>query len=305
MATVLPTDPSLSSSMPPDAPQTFAVVPLVDIAKSIRSVPVAPEVLPKLQSRLQDVDTDISDLAALIRLDAGLATSVLKSSNSAYYTRGSRVTSIEEAVSVIGYEETLRIVARCSYSTVMKGSLVCYGLSGETLWEEAVLAALAMAHLSELASDCDSSEAYISGLLHAVGMVAINDYLLRTGRPNDVAPTTSLDAIAQWEISVIGHHHGKVSAAMMQQWRFASSVVLAAERLPEPNISADDTVLSCLLPLGVTIAKHVVAHQDADGAPDPEFDLARAKRAGLDRRQLVDMLATVRDHWKQTKQFLI
>jgi HD-like signal output (HDOD) protein len=304
VANVLPSDPSLSNASTSGAPQAFAVVPLVDIAKSIRAVPVAPEVLPKLQARLQDVDTDITDLAALIRLDAGLAASVLKSSNSAYYTRGSRVTSIEEGVSVIGYEETLRIVARCSYSTVMKGSLVCYGLSGETLWEEAVLAALAMDQLSQVA-ECDASEAYIAGLLHAVGMVAINDYLMRTGRPSDVAPTGSLDAIAQWEINAIGHHHGKVAAAMMQQWRFASSVVLAAERLPEPNVSADDTVLSCLLPLGVTIAKHLTAHPDEDGAPDPEFDLSRAKRAGLDRRQLVEMLATVRSHWKQTRQFLV
>jgi HD-like signal output (HDOD) protein len=304
VANVLPSDPSLSNASTSGAPQTFAVVPLVDIAKSIRAVPVAPEVLPKLQARLQDVDTDITDLAALIRLDAGLAASVLKSSNSAYYTRGSRVTSIEEGVSVIGYEETLRIVARCSYSTVMKGSLVCYGISGEALWEEAVLAALAMDHLSQL-TECDSSEAYISGLLHAVGMVAINDYLVRTGRPSDTAPAGPLDAIAQWEIGAIGHHHGKVSAAMMQQWRFAASVVLAAERLPEPNISSDDTVLSCLLPLGVTIAKHVSAHPDEDGAADPEFDLARAKRAGLDRRQLVEMLTTVRSHWKQTRQFLV
>ena len=304
MANVFSSDPSLSSDSPTGAPQSFAVVPLVDIAKSIRAVPVAPEVLPKLQSRLQDVDTDISDLATLIRLDAGLAASVLKSSNSAYYTRGTRVTSIEEAVSVIGYEETLRIVARCSYSTVMKGSLVCYGISGELLWEEAVLAALAMDQLSQIA-ECDSSEAYISGLLHAVGMVAINDFLLRTGRPNDVAPSGSLEAIAQWELNTIGHHNGKVAAAMMQQWRFASSVVLAAERLPEPNVSSDDTVLSAMLPLGVTIAKHIAAHPDDDGSPDPEFDLARAKRAGLDRRQLVEMVVTIRSHWKQTKQFLI
>lgn len=304
MAHVLSSDPSLSANPGANAAQPFAVAPLIDIVKSIRSVPVAPEVLPKLQSRLQDVDTDITDLAALIRLDAGLAASVLKSSNSAYYTRGTRVTSIEEGVSVIGYEETLRIVARCSYSTVMKGSLVCYGISGEALWEEAVLAALAMDQLSQVA-DCDASEAYISGLLHAVGMVAINDYLLRTARPNDLAPAGPLDAIAQWEVAAIGHHHGKVSAAMMQQWRFASSVVLAAERLPEPNVSADDTVLSCLLPLGVTIAKHVTAHPDEDGAADPEFDLARAKRAGLDRRQLVEMVGVVRGHWKQTKQFLV
>ncbi len=305
MANVLPTDPFLSADSPANASQGFAVVPLVDIVKSIRAVPVAPEVLPKLQSRLQDVDTDISDLAALIRLDAGLAASVLKSSNSAYYTRGTRVTSIEEAVSVIGYEETLRIVARCSYSTVMKGSLVCYGISGEALWEEAVLAALSMDQLSQL-TECDASEAYISGLLHAVGMVAINDHLLRTNtRPADVAPSGPLDAIAQWETAAIGHHHGKVAAAMMQQWRFASSVVLAAERLPDPNVSSDDTVLSAMLPLGVTIAKHIAAHPDEDGAQDPEFDLSRAKRAGLDRRQLVEMVVTIRSHWKQTKQFLI
>jgi HD-like signal output (HDOD) protein len=304
VAHVLSSDPSTAPLSSAGAQQPAAVTPLADIIKSIRAVPVAPEVLPKLQSRLQDIDTDITDLSALIRLDAGLAASVLKSSNSAYYTRGSRVTSIEEAVSVIGYEETLRIVARCSYSTVMKGSLACYGISGETLWEEAVLAAIAMDQLSQ-ETECDASEAYISGLLHAVGMVAINDYLVRNNRRSEIAPQGPVEAIAQWEIETIGYHHGQVAAAMMQQWRFAATVSLAAERLPEANISSDDTVLSCLLPLGVTIARHVSAHPDGDNTSDPEFDLARAKRAGLDRRQLVEMLDKVRGHWKQTKQFLI
>ncbi len=280
------------------------MVPLDVILKSSRVVPVAPEVLPKLQAKLLDVDTDVGDLAALIKLDSGLASNVLRVANSAYYSRGSTVSSIEEGVSLIGYQETLRLVARCSYGTVMRGELVCYGVRGEAVWEGAVLAGIAMEHLCRLTS-LEPSEGYVTGLLHSLGMVTINDYLVRSGQGGLRAPKASSGDVVQWELDTVGQHRGDVGAAMMRQWNFATRMVLAVERQFEPNPRPEDGLLSSVLPLAVTMAEFLTEHAEDENEPPPVFDPVRADCTRLDRRMLVDALEAVRKEWLQTRESLL
>jgi HD-like signal output (HDOD) protein len=279
------------------------VANLAVILKSARAVPVAPEVLPKLQAKLLDVDTDVADLAALIKLDAGLASNILRVSNSAFYSRGSAVASIEDAVSLIGYQETLRLVARCSYGTVMKGELACYGIRGEELWENAVRTAIAMEHLCRLTS-LEASEGYVTGLLHALGMVVINDHLVRSGQGALRAPKGAVLDAVQWELDTIGFHRGNIGAAMMRQWNFATRMVLAVDRQFDAKPGEDDTILSSVLPLAVTIADFLREHPEGDQTPPPVFDPVRTDHAQLDRRLLVDAIEAVRNEWLQTRESL-
>lgn len=281
-----------------------ATVTLEDIVKSVRNVPVAPEILPKLQSKLRDIDTDVADLAALIKLDSGLASSVLKVSNSAYYARSANITSIEEAVTLIGYQETLRLVARCSYATVMKGSLDAYGIPGEQLWQEAVLAAFAMEQLCGLVC-IESSEGYVAGLLHGVGMVAINDFLHRHGRARRSAPVESTSELVRWELDMIGYHHGQVGAAMMRQWHIPARIGTAVEHQFDSKIRPEEPLLHCLLPLAVSIAVAVAHHADDEVELQPVFDFARIERTGLQSEQLIEVATEVRQDWVQTRRFLV
>lgn len=275
-------------------------VKLSDLARAIRTVPVAPEVLPKLQSKLQDLDTDSSDLAALIKLDAGLASSVLRMSNSVYYARASEVTSLDEAVSLIGYQETMRIVTRCSFSTVMKNSLEQYGLQGDHLWRQAVLTAFSMEVLCATV-EADSSIGYIAGLLHAVGMVAINDYLNRRGNPPQAIPARSNADFAEWERQTIGYHHGQVGGALMRGWQLPAIVASAAERQFEADVADDEPIVHCLLPLAITLAHRVIRTSEGEEVDDVIFDPVRMQRAGLDGEQIAKAAASIAVHWEKAK----
>ena len=298
-------DASPSSAVGANSPLASGTISLDDIVKCVRSVPVAPEILPKLQAKLQNVDTDVADLAALIKLDAGLASSVLRVSNSAYYSRSQDVSSIEEAVTVIGYQETLRLVARCSYATVMKGTLESYGLPGEKLWSEAVLAAFAMEQLSHQAG-IEPSEGYVAGLLHAVGMVAINDFLNRYGRGRNRAPSMKPAELVRWEIDTLGYHHGQVGAAMMRQWHIAPSVAIAVEQQFNATVRTDEPILNCLLPLAVSIAVAVERQpENVETVIEPEFDPSRSEKAGFEEEKLREVAADVRSDWAQTRKFLV
>jgi HD-like signal output (HDOD) protein len=250
------------------------------------------------------VDTDVEDLAALIKLDAGLASGVLRVSNSAYYSRGTAVASVEDAVSLIGYQETLRLVARCSYGTVMKAELACYGVRGDDLWRVAVLAAISMEQLCRL-TNLDVSEGYVTGLLHSLGMVAINDYFIRSGQSALRAPKGETSEVVQWELATLGHHRGQVAAAMMRGWNYATPMVLAVERQFEPNPLPDDDMPAFLLPLAITMAESLHADPEDKSKPPPVFDPVRADRAGLDRRVLVDAMENVRTEWLEARESLL
>jgi HD-like signal output (HDOD) protein len=275
-------------------------VKLPDLARAIRAVPVAPEVLPKLQSKLRNLDTDSADLAELIRLDAGLASSMLKTSNSAYYARAAEVTSVDEAVSLIGYQETMRLVARCSFSTVMQSSLDHYGLAGDHLWRSAVLTAFAMEELCAIVG-ADVSVGYIAGLLHGVGMVAINDYLNRRKHP--VAPPAArshADFVA-WESATIGYHHGQVGAAMMRGWQLPALVASTVERQFEEHVGQDEPVVHCLLPLAIAAAQRVIRTSEGEAVDEVSFDPLRMQRAGLEGEHIAEAVASIAAHWEKAK----
>lgn len=298
----------VAADNPESVEKTVTVVPLEELIKSMRTVPVAPEILPKLQVELQDPDTDISDLAALIRLDAGLATAVLKVSNSAYYNRGSRIGSIEDSVGMIGYEETLRVVARCSFSTVMRCALTAYGISGEVFWESAVMTAFAMQVFARVV-DMDQSDAYLAGLLHPMGMAVINDHMQRTESGQCPVPSNDRAGIAEWEKKTFGYHQGDVGAALARQWRFPDCVAEALEAQFDERVKTGASAVACVLPLAITVAYFVQNPADYGlserGEHEPEFDLARAKQVGLDLRQLLNTTAEVKAAWAKTREFLL
>jgi HD-like signal output (HDOD) protein len=291
-----------------------------DIVSSIRSVPVAPEVLPKLQARLMNVDTDVHDLTDLIKLDSGLTSSLLRVSNSAYYGRDSQISDVAESITLIGYQETLRMVARCSYSTVMKESLKAYGIPGQQLWCEAVISAIAMEKLCER-TGVDVAEGYVSGLLHAIGRVAINDFIQRSGRLVSPPPLGDAQAMVEWETTACGFQSGFVGGAMLRQWRFAKETIEAVERQYVTVLRPDEPILCCLLPLAVTMAEflyektkdvkeapkeeaEVDPFADSEPEEEPEYEINRLDHTGLNTFELLQIMDTVRTEWLKTRTFL-
>jgi HD-like signal output (HDOD) protein len=68
-----------------------------------------PALLPtstELLNRFQDDDSSLGELAELIQLDPALTTKLLRMANSAFFGMGGRVSSLEEAMTVVGLANT-------------------------------------------------------------------------------------------------------------------------------------------------------------------------------------------------------
>lgn len=190
-----------------------------EIVRRLHQLPSAPRVLPRLKKLLSDGNSSMHDVVHMIRLDPGIAARVLQIGNSAYYSQGLRCYTVDEAVTRVGYDQIYELVANAVASQVLVRPLAVYGMDADQLWTRSIACAIAAEILATRLNQ-DQDIAYTIGLLHGVGLVAIDEWAFRhhpslrfiLGRP----PLESCQA----ERAVLGFHNAEVAAALLRLWEF-------------------------------------------------------------------------------------
>jgi putative nucleotidyltransferase with HDIG domain len=271
--------------------------------KDLKALPVAPQILPKLQSLLGNLNTDTSDLVDLIKLDSGLAAKVLKLSNSAYYARGREVAAIDEAIGLIGYQETFRVVANSSYSSFMNRPIAVYRMRPGELWDEAVVCAFAMEAICRLIGE-DVDDGYTIGLLHGIGKVAVNDAIERAREKDQPLPDLSASPnLDHMEIALVGMHHGEIGAAMLRRWAFPEGIAAPIEHRFSPMPCGTGRAMAYALSLAGDIGLYVRRQNpgtEGTWSPNP----SQLDEIGLEPEQLVEAAVAVAERWSDARVYL-
>src|SRR5690606_40282648 len=98
------------------------------LVSEIKHLPSAPKVLPRLKRLLQDANAPLDEIIKLIRLDPCIALRVLQLGNAAYFARGERCATVEEAVRRVGFDQVYELVAYAVASQVLVRPLEVYGI---------------------------------------------------------------------------------------------------------------------------------------------------------------------------------
>ena len=205
--------------------------------------------------QLADPNSDLDRLVAIIRVERSLAAKVVNLANSAAYG-GEPCDTIEAAVQRLGYRIVQdAILALMSVETFAK-PLRLYGCRPHLLWRHALLTACAMRELARL-NDEDTQRAYALGLLHNIGMVAIDQWVLKQ------EPTTTFELrfvvetlFSGWislkslssRLSIFGFFdQAAATAAMLQALGFSPIMVDAAKYQFHPDGARVGHQLAALL----------------------------------------------------------
>lgn len=258
------------------------------IVESARTLPAAPQVLGGLCELLQDVNADLDQVANQIRLDAALASRVVRISNSAVFGMGARVGSVEEAVNRVGFGEILRLVGVATVARLVDRELACYGVDAERLRESLLMHALASEALARH-TDIDSRTAYTAGLLRALGLMVLDRVARGRMSVNDCYNPQRYGSYVDWEGANFGLCHPEVTTMILKEWRFENAMVEAIQE----HLLLDETSQSNRFAGLLNVAGSIVARSDfALPGELSHWALSPAKLAavGLDPEQ-VDMAA--------------
>ncbi len=191
----------------------------------VKSLPAAPQILAQLGHLLLDVNSDLSDITALLKRDAALTTRIIRISNSALYNTGKPFASLEEALARVGFTEVYRLTGFAAAAQLADQKLAFYGVTGAQLRENALLTALIMEALAGL-TDIDVRLAYTAGLLRSTGKIAI-DRLAKGGPAGAGFEAGTHDSLTEWETTYVGLTNVEACGTILSEWRFPVDTVEA------------------------------------------------------------------------------
>lgn len=176
------------------------------------------EIRRMLAAGLADGDAfSLSDVAELVGRDPGMAVKVLKTVNSPLFGLRHPVSSLPQAVALLGARRISSLVLGVSLSDQFQTSGKA-GYAVETEWVSALLTAQLSRRIyrSEGASSEDSEVAYLAGLLHNVGRLLLAANL--SDEFIDVEwPVGTLDKL-RIERSQLGAAHTDLGALLVGFW---------------------------------------------------------------------------------------
>lgn len=272
---------------------------LDEVVRDLEHLPSAPRVLPRLKQLLTDGNTAIGEVVEMVRLDPGIAARVLQFGNSAYFSHGLRCYTVEEAVNRVGYGQIYELVSTAVASQVLVRPLATYGMEADDLWQNSVACALAAEMLAEQIH-LERNVAYTIGLLHSIGMVAIDDWAMRR-QPglrllSKGLPLESCEA----ERTTLGFHQAEAGATLLRLWAFPPVMSEPVRWQYLPNGTAAHFQLAALLHVAKWIRTAVLHPQVRPVAPTA----ALLAKLGVTLKQLEHHVDNVAIRLRQINQQL-
>lgn len=202
---------------PATSPRVHVSVSISDqeLAQAVDQLPPVVSVIRRLLAVMRDPNSEVGDIARLVRADTALAAQTLRLANSPHFGLHERVGSVEEAIQHVGLNETMRMVTALGTRQVVSRDLPVYRIAASLHWQHALAVAVAGEQVAARYA-LDAGTVYLAGLLHTVGMVALNGIAVARGLP--ARPEKM--PLREWERAQFGTENPDVAARVMRVWNF-------------------------------------------------------------------------------------
>lgn len=257
-----------------DLREVFTDERLRETVSHIDSLPVLPAVLAELTEALRSPNSTVKTLGDILDKDIGLATGLLKLVNSSFFGIPRRVSSTEQAVTLLGLDTVRALVlAHSLFSRFDSRRYPDFGLSG--LWDHSLGVARlgkALANL-EGAGKAAADTCFMAGLVHDAGKLILAE-LFEEQYTRVLALARSRN-ITTWaaEMEIFGVSHAEIGAYLLGLWGFEEPVVMGVARHHQPGLAGPQAPLAVPVVHAANALEHalvVIHHQYAEHPLDME-----------------------------------
>ena len=198
----------------------------------VARLPAMPQILFKLMDLCQRDEAGIGELTKVIAHDAGMSTKVLNVANSSAYNRSNRKIGLMQALNTLGVEVLKTLVISESVYQTFSNFSNSSGVNLHGFWVRSLKAAVLARELAKKMSYPHSEEAYLAGLLHNVGRLA-----LLSAAPNEYSSNFMAkddERLCSIERDSLGISHTEAGAWIIEQWNLDSFLADSVRYHHEP-----------------------------------------------------------------------
>lgn len=186
----------------------------------IARLPAMPQILIKLIEHLQADDAGMPELAALIAKDAAMTSKILSVANSSAYHRNARVVSLEQSLVSLGTDMIKTLVISESVFQTFNSFPHSSSTDLRGFWKGSLTTAVIARDIAKKMEYPHVEEAYLAGLLHNVGRLALlatapKEYAFNFMARDD----EDLCAVEQRTLQIT---HSEAGAWLIERWHLDS-----------------------------------------------------------------------------------
>jgi len=200
---------------------------------------------------LADPDTSALELGRHIAADQSLSATLLRQVNSAFYGFYRRVTTVKDAVVILGFREVQNLVLAASAFRVFPNSKSPYDRN--QLWRHSLASAMAAERIAKRLSLSDDGSYFSAGLLHDIGKVALDSVYPDNFQEAVKRAVAGPRPLHEVEPEVFGMDHAEVGGALAEHWNLPPLLTEAIRRHHNP----DQAMLSPELAHVTALANHL------------------------------------------------
>ena len=267
---------------------------LKKIMSIIRSFPSMPATGAKMLKMLENPETSIDEIEDVLRHDPGLTGNVLKLANSAYFGIPSKVSSVRQAVLLLGLRKLIQLVVASCVSAVMDKPVPGYDLPPGDLWRHSIAVSIAAEALVKDKKNIDAEDIFTPALLHDIGKLILGHFVKDELEDIEKIASKGVPYVVA-ENMVLGTDHAEVGAQVLTQWSFPRDVIEAVRWHHDPDFPEQAKV-----PVDIVYLSNLLCQINGKGGQDngAVYDLSPTviERLGIDVSQF-DTIASNVGQW--------
>jgi HD-like signal output (HDOD) protein len=224
------------------------------ILRSLVELPPMPNIILKAREVMEDPDSSLKDLSAVIEHDQAIVARVLALANSAYYGLSGLVSSIQHASILLGQKTLGELITIAASSRLLSKKLRGYQLDPGDLWKHSLAVALGSKIIAEKKNADLVEDAFIAGLLHDAGKIILDPYVQERENEFKKFKKARKQTFIEAEKEILGFDHAEVMSRAARFWRYPE-VQTSAIRYHHQPLRSGNSQLAFIVHLANFAAK--------------------------------------------------
>jgi len=197
---------------------------LKNFISTIKDMPSLPSIVMELLTSISDDKVTIGKITSILEKDPVLVAKILKVINSSYYSMRFDITSLKQAIVLLGLREIKRITIGTSVINTFNDSKDSTRFDRVSFWQHCLGCGKIAELIAEKLNFPFKDEAFLGGLLHDIGKVVTNIFfyedfmkVLEECRKPDIS-------FRQAETMIIGADHAETGLWFAERWLFPDTI---------------------------------------------------------------------------------
>ena len=221
-----------------------------ELLEQTDKLPNVPEVVRQLIQQLNNPAADYGEIAEKVAKDQTLSLKILRLVNSAHFGLSRKVSSIDEAVVMLGMVRLKTLVIASGIAGSVKA---VEGLDLKAFWSESFRVAALAKWFAEKETSVDPDIAFTAGLIHNIGRL-----LLHLAQPMRAQAIQTLIeesgcSRSQAEHERLGFTSPEAGQALLDMWSFPAELGCAVRQHKAPTSFEEPSALAAVINLACTV----------------------------------------------------